>query len=75
MSYKIEKEEQVKHEFIASISHELRTTLIGSKEWSETIKSVKCLTEKEIEQGMGTVILIKLPKNNKTSGRYSVRYR
>ncbi|KEK24164.1 sensor histidine kinase [Bacillus gaemokensis] len=55
MSYKIEKAEQMKNEFIASISHELRTPLTGIKGWSETLKSVECLTETEIKQGMNII--------------------
>ena len=55
MLNKIEKTEQMKNEFIASISHELRTPLTGIKGWGETLKSVDCLTEEEIKQGMSII--------------------
>ena len=37
MAYKIDKAEQMKNEFIASISHE-HERLTGIKGWSETLK-------------------------------------
>lgn len=40
MAKKIEKNEQLKNEFIASVSHELRTPLTSIKGWAVTLRSM-----------------------------------
>ncbi|MCR8645674.1 cell wall metabolism sensor histidine kinase WalK [Paenibacillus sp. N1-5-1-14] len=55
MSSEIQKNDQIKSEFISSISHELRTPLTSIKGWNETLVSGGMDDKEEISEGLNVI--------------------
>jgi signal transduction histidine kinase len=56
MADEIQKNEQLKNEFISSVSHELRTPLTSIKGWSITIKNTPLEDKEDIFLGIDIII-------------------
>lgn len=55
MSSEIQRNEQLKNDFISSISHELRTPLTSIKGWNETIDSGGYQDQEEVRMGLRVI--------------------